>query len=30
MKDVTFVSATPIEYQYWLEEMKHLPELKIE
>ena len=30
MKDVTFVSATPIEYQYWLEEMKDLPELKIE
>lgn len=30
MKNVTFVSATPIEYQYWLEEMKHLPELKIE
>lgn len=30
MKNVTFVSATPIEYAYWLDEIKHLPEIKIE
>ena len=30
MKRVTFVSATPIEPEYWLEEIKHLPEIKIE